>query len=48
MSDWIRIVLTLVLLVFVYQETGWATTLVLLLMAARGEIMDYHAGRTFQ
>lgn len=41
----IRIVLTLALLVGVYVETGWATALCLLLIAARFEVLDYNAGR---
>lgn len=47
MGDWIRIALTAALLYAVYGETGWATTLCLALIAARAEIWDYNAGRTF-
>ena len=35
-----RILLTCILLWFVYQETGWATTVYLLLIAIHREIKD--------
>ena len=41
----LRWLLTLALLVGVYMETGWATALCLVLIAARFEILDYNAGR---
>ena len=46
-GDWIRIMLTLALVYLVYGETGWATALCVFLMAARAEILDANAGRTF-
>ena len=43
----VRILLMLCLLVPVYLETGWATTLILFLIAARFEVQDYNEKRTF-
>jgi len=37
----IRIILTTILLIFIYSETGWATTLFAFLVFARFEICDY-------
>jgi len=47
-GDIVRIVLTLALLAGAYSETGWATTLCLFLIAARAEVLDYNAGRTWK
>ena len=43
-GDAIRIVLTLILVGFVFTETGWATAFCILLIAARSEILDYNEG----
>ena len=48
MGDWIRIVLTLILIAIVDAQAGWATALCLFLIAARIEMQDYKAGRTFK
>jgi hypothetical protein len=37
----IRIILTLIVIAFIYSETGWATTLFSFLVAARFELDDY-------
>ncbi len=47
-GDILRIVFTLALIVMVYGETGIFTAVCLLLMAARAEVLDYNAGRTFR
>ena len=48
LSNTIRIILTVILLIAVYYETGWATTLCLLLTVARFEVLDYNEGRTWK
>lgn len=48
LGDWLRILLTLGLLVIVDVQAGWATAMSLFLIAARIEIQDYNEGRTFQ
>ena len=41
----IRLVLTTLLLYVAYGETGWATKLILTLLAAQAELMAYIARR---
>ena len=47
-GDVIRLLLTLVLVAVAYTETGWATGLCLLLIAARAEVQDFNEGRTWK
>lgn len=48
LGDVIRIALTLLLIYGVYTETGWATALFALLLAARAEVKDHNDGATFK
>lgn len=43
-----RVLLELLLIWVVYDETGWATALALLLITIRCELVDYHLGRTWR
>lgn len=47
-GDWMRLVLTLLLIFGVYTETGWMTALFAFLIAARCEVKDYNDGVTFK
>jgi hypothetical protein len=44
----VRVILSLVLVGFVYAQTGWATALCIFLMFLRVEIDDCKAGRSFR
>lgn len=48
LGDWIRILLFLTLLYFVWDETGPLTTFCIFLIIYRAEVQDCNEGRTFK
>lgn len=45
--DWIRVLLSIILLYFTWGETGPITTLCIFLTMARAEAQDFNKGLTF-
>lgn len=47
-TNLVRLGLSVGLVVLVWRETGWATSVALGLLVLRAELLDYQAGRTFR